>query len=47
MTPTRDRVARVPTLIVHGGAGANPDEGLEELRDGVRSAVRARVSANS
>jgi beta-aspartyl-peptidase (threonine type) len=41
MTPTRDRVARVPTLIVHGGAGANPDEGLEELRDGVRAAVRA------
>ena len=41
MTPTRDGVARVPTLIVHGGAGANPDEGLEELRDGVRAAVRA------
>ena len=41
MTPTRDRVARVPTLIVHGGAGANPDEGLEELRDGVRAALRA------
>ena len=41
MTPTRDRVARVPTLIVHGGAGANPDEGLEELRDGVRAARRA------
>lgn len=41
MTPTRDRVARVPTLIVHGGAGADPAEGLPELRDGVRAAVRA------
>ena len=41
MTPTRDRVARVPTLIVHGGAGANPEEGLEEFREGVRAAVRA------
>ena len=41
MTPTRDRVARVPTLIVHGGAGANPDEGLQEFRDGVRAAVQA------
>jgi beta-aspartyl-peptidase (threonine type) len=41
MTPTRDRVPRVPTLIVHGGAGANPDEGLQEFRDGVRAAVQA------
>ena len=41
MAPTRDRVARVPTLIVHGGAGADPAEGLEELRDGVRAAVQA------
>jgi L-asparaginase / beta-aspartyl-peptidase len=41
MTPTRDRVARVPALIVHGGAGANPDDGLSEFRDGVRAAVQA------
>ena len=33
--------ARVPTLIVHGGAGADPAEGREELRAGVREAVLA------
>lgn len=32
---------RVPTLIVHGGAGADPAEGREELREGVRDAVVA------
>ena len=32
-------VARVPTLIVHGGAGADPAEGREELREGIRDAV--------
>lgn len=38
--PTRDRVARVPALIVHGGAGADPADG-EELRGGVREAALA------
>jgi beta-aspartyl-peptidase (threonine type) len=40
MAPTRDRVARVPALIVHGGAGADPADG-EELRGGVREAALA------
>ena len=31
--------ARVPALIVHGGAGADPAEGQEELRAGIREAV--------
>ncbi|MFQ5898732.1 MAG: isoaspartyl peptidase/L-asparaginase family protein [Candidatus Methylomirabilia bacterium] len=33
--------ARVPTLIVHGGAGADPAEGKEEIRAGIREAVAA------
>lgn len=33
--------ARVPTLIVHGGAGADPAEGRDELRAGIRQAVLA------
>jgi beta-aspartyl-peptidase (threonine type) len=33
--------ARVPAIIVHGGAGANPGDGLEEMRAGVRAAVNA------
>lgn len=41
MAPPRDRVARVPTLIVHGGAGADPVEGRAELQAGVRAAVLA------
>ena len=32
---------RVPALIVHGGAGADPGEGREELREGTRAAVAA------
>jgi L-asparaginase / beta-aspartyl-peptidase len=40
MTPPRDRVARVPALIVHGGAGADPRES-EALRAGVRAAAVA------
>ncbi len=32
---------RVPTLIVHGGAGADPTEGREELRSGIGKAVAA------
>ena len=33
--------SRVPTLIVHGGAGADPQDGREELREGIRDAVAA------
>jgi beta-aspartyl-peptidase (threonine type) len=33
--------ARVPSLIVHGGAGAEPADGRDELRDGVRAATDA------
>ncbi|MBI4609768.1 MAG: isoaspartyl peptidase/L-asparaginase [Candidatus Rokubacteria bacterium] len=33
--------SRVPTLIVHGGAGADPAEGRDELRAGLREAVTA------
>src|SRR2546430_10539340 len=37
----RDRVPalRVPSVIVHGGAGADPAEGRDELRGGIRAAV--------
>lgn len=31
--------SRVPTLIVHGGAGADPAEGREDLRAGLREAL--------
>jgi len=31
----------VPVILVHGGAGADPTEAPEELRDGIRSAVAA------
>ena len=33
--------SRVPALLVHGGAGANPSSGLEDLRRGIRDAVAA------
>ncbi|HEY7366645.1 MAG TPA: isoaspartyl peptidase/L-asparaginase [Methylomirabilota bacterium] len=33
--------ARVPAIIVHGGAGADPVEGRDELRDGVQAAALA------
>jgi beta-aspartyl-peptidase (threonine type) len=33
--------SRVPALIVHGGAGANPTEEPEELREGIAVAVEA------
>jgi beta-aspartyl-peptidase (threonine type) len=32
---------RVPAIIVHGGAGADPADGREELRGGVRAAAAA------
>jgi L-asparaginase / beta-aspartyl-peptidase len=31
----------VPVILVHGGAGADPTEGPDELRDGIRAAVVA------
>jgi beta-aspartyl-peptidase (threonine type) len=33
--------SRVPALIVHGGAGADPASGREELRRGIRDAIAA------
>ena len=33
--------SRVPALLIHGGAGADPDFGREELRQGIRDAVAA------
>jgi beta-aspartyl-peptidase (threonine type) len=37
--PERTR-ARVPAIIVHGGAGADPGEGREELRAGMTAAAQ-------
>jgi L-asparaginase / beta-aspartyl-peptidase len=37
--------SRVPVLIVHGGAGADPVDGRAELREGVREAVAAGWAA--
>src|SRR5206468_2777868 len=41
--PSSDRSAttRVPTIILHGGAGADPGEGRDELRRGMRAAALA------
>src|SRR4029453_3593348 len=43
MPPSANRSAatRVPTIIVHGGAGADPGEGRDELRRGMRAAAVA------
>jgi len=41
MAPPPDVVDRVPLVLVHGGAGANAAEGLEELREGVAAAALA------
>jgi beta-aspartyl-peptidase (threonine type) len=43
MPPSADRSAttRVPTIIVHGGAGADPGDGREDLRRGMRTAAGA------
>jgi len=41
MAPPRDRVARVPALIVHGGAAADPADEPDELRAGVGAAAGA------
>lgn len=37
---TGDR-ARVPAIVVHGGAGADPTDGRDEVRGGVHAAVAA------
>ena len=34
-------MARVPSIIVHGGAGADPKDAPDELREGMRAAVEA------
>jgi beta-aspartyl-peptidase (threonine type) len=34
-------MTRVPSIIVHGGAGADPTDRVEELRDGMRAAIAA------
>jgi beta-aspartyl-peptidase (threonine type) len=41
MAPPRDHPSgnRVPTILVHGGAGADPKDGRDELRAGMRAAV--------
>jgi L-asparaginase / beta-aspartyl-peptidase len=41
MAPPRAHVARVPALIVHGGAAPDPADGRDGLREGVRAAVLA------
>jgi L-asparaginase / beta-aspartyl-peptidase len=43
MPPATDRgsAPRVPTIIVHGGAGADPAEGRDELRQGMGAAALA------
>jgi beta-aspartyl-peptidase (threonine type) len=44
MAPSRDRGRRVPAIIVHGGAGADPAD-RDEFREPMRSAVRAGWTA--
>jgi beta-aspartyl-peptidase (threonine type) len=41
MAPPRDHAGRASTLIVHGGAGADPGNGRDELRAGVQAAALA------
>src|SRR6059036_2143966 len=43
MPPPAERApaTRVPTIIVHGGAGADASDGRDELRQGVRAATVA------
>src|SRR5688572_7970166 len=36
--PTSSAASRVPALIIHGGAGADPGDGRAELRTGMRAA---------
>src|SRR5512141_2213422 len=39
--PENTMTSRVPALLIHGGAGADPAFGREELRRGIRDAVSA------
>ena len=39
--PSRATRSRISTLIVHGGAGADPTDAPDELREGIRAAVVA------
>src|SRR5688572_3792817 len=41
LTPHAQTSARVPALIVHGGAGADPGDGRADLRAGMRAAAGA------
>jgi L-asparaginase / beta-aspartyl-peptidase len=41
MDPGPRMTSRVPALIVHGGAGADPQDGRDELRAGIDGAVAA------
>jgi L-asparaginase / beta-aspartyl-peptidase len=44
MSMARDQTgggARVPVIVVHGGAGADPTDGRDEVRAGMRAAVAA------
>ena len=41
MAPPRDHGGRAPAVIVHGGAGADPVDGRDELRAGVQAAALA------
>ena len=41
LTVVHEMTSRVPALLIHGGAGADPDFAREELRQGIRDAVAA------
>ncbi|MCI0548698.1 MAG: isoaspartyl peptidase/L-asparaginase, partial [Candidatus Rokubacteria bacterium] len=47
MTSRVPDAGRVPAIIVHGGAGADPAEGRDELREGMAGAVEAGWAALS
>src|SRR5499427_5632280 len=41
LTAVHEMTSRVPALLIHGGAGADPEFAREELRQGIRDAVAA------
>src|SRR5215470_9220524 len=41
LTVVHEMTSRVPALLIHGGAGADPEFAREELRQGIRDAVAA------
>src|SRR5262249_27292153 len=41
LTAVHEMTSRVPALLIHGGAGADPEFAREELRQGIRDAVSA------